>query len=91
MTSPRNHHCPLAKTTSGGREGGMWAKISEVVAVLAGCVGEIARGGRFGPAKPKTGLCGLFFGSGRVIQSTGSAEDVGGGVDVAVEMLGGSV
>ena len=69
----------------------MWAKISEVVAVLAGWVGEIARGGRFGPAKPKTGLCGLFFGSGRVIQSTGSAEDVGGGVDVAVEMLGGSV
>ena len=91
MMSPCNHHCLLVKTTGSGCEGGMWAKISEVVAVLAGCVGEIARGAGLGLQNPKTGLCELCFGLGHIIQSTGSAEDVGGGVDVAVEMLGGSV
>jgi len=44
MPSLRNHYCPLVKTAGRGRKGSMWSKVGEVVATLAGCVGEIARG-----------------------------------------------
>jgi hypothetical protein len=69
----------------------VWVGFDMWIEVVGGQDEEITRGWGFGPAKPKTRLRGLCFGSGCVIQSTGSAEGVGCGVDVAVKMLGGSV
>jgi hypothetical protein len=72
--------------------GYLWGEEKGVVVVVVGCwYEEITRGWGFGPAKPKTGPHGLGIGSGLVIPSTGSAEGVRGGVDIAVKMLGGSV
>jgi hypothetical protein len=61
MTSPRNRHCPLAKTTGSGCEGVMWAKIGKVVAVLAGCIGEIAQGAGLGLQNRKPGRVGFVL------------------------------
>ena len=52
---------------------------------------EITQRRGSGLAKPKTGLHGLGFGLGHVILTTGCAEGVGCGVDVADVMLGGGV
>jgi hypothetical protein len=48
MMPLRKRYRPPIKTKDGVRKGHMWAKIGKVAAVLAACVGEIARGAGLG-------------------------------------------
>jgi hypothetical protein len=56
---------------SGGCRGSVWVGVDMWFEVVGRRDEEIAWGGRFGPAKPKTEPCELNFGLGCVKQNAG--------------------